>query len=153
MSIPDTYKSVPSIFSSFTTDNPIGFGRLGERVAKTPIRVFPPSLGGRTVGFHFALLSSERETKPSENPQINQRCEYPSRPRNASVFLYSSVNSITPHSSGTTPLCLGSPNFVLKSVLMCAIIFNSVILRSCRCLTRISTCILHPLLPHCPCRP
>ncbi|CDB29978.1 unknown [Firmicutes bacterium CAG:137] len=30
----------------------MGLGRKGERVAKTPIRRFPPSLGGRTVGDH-----------------------------------------------------------------------------------------------------
>jgi tRNA1(Val) A37 N6-methylase TrmN6 len=33
-------------------DIPNEFGRKGERVAKTPIRVLPPNLGGRTVGDH-----------------------------------------------------------------------------------------------------
>ena len=28
----------------------MGFGRNGDRLAKTPTRVLPPSLGGRTVG-------------------------------------------------------------------------------------------------------
>ena len=36
--------------SSLTADNPNALGRNGERVAKTPNRVFPPSRGGRTVG-------------------------------------------------------------------------------------------------------
>ena len=50
---------------SFTQDNPIGFGRNGERVANTPIRVLPPSLGGRTVGDHFCRTAWE-------NSQISQ---------------------------------------------------------------------------------
>jgi len=29
----------------------MGFGRKGDRVAKTPSRLLPPSRGGRTVGF------------------------------------------------------------------------------------------------------
>ena len=62
--------------SSRTDDSPIGFGRKGERVANTPIRTFPPSLGGRTVGL---------QPSDSENPQISQTCEYPSSPRRAEV--------------------------------------------------------------------
>ena len=37
------------------------FGRNGERVAKTPTRLLPPSLGGRTVGDH-SLFSSFKGT-------------------------------------------------------------------------------------------
>ena len=36
--------------NSFTQERPMGLGRKGERVAKTPRRVLPPNRGGRTVG-------------------------------------------------------------------------------------------------------
>ena len=36
--------------ASFTQLSAMGLGRKGERVANTPIRAFPPSRGGRTVG-------------------------------------------------------------------------------------------------------
>ena len=51
---------------SATTDSPTGFGRNGERVANTPMRWFPPSLGGRTVGDQFSRTACE-------NCQISQR--------------------------------------------------------------------------------
>ena len=44
------------------------FGRKGERVANTPMRVFPPRRGGRTVGDQ-----SSRTLR--ENCQISHRCE------------------------------------------------------------------------------
>ena len=40
--------------ASLTQLSPMAFGRKGERVAKTPTRLFPPSLGGRTVGDHVS---------------------------------------------------------------------------------------------------
>ena len=69
--------------SSRTDDRPIGFGRKGERVAKTPIRTFPPNRGGLTVGDQCLLgLCPKpcRSTKPTragdslvaENPQMSQ---------------------------------------------------------------------------------
>ena len=76
-STPDTYMSGKSIFSSFTTDNPILFGRNGERVANTPIRLFPPSLGGRTVGDQSPLSSSLCDSEKSHRSHM---CEKPSRP-------------------------------------------------------------------------
>lgn len=36
MSMFSTWRRFPSIFVSFTTDIPIGFGLLGARVANTP---------------------------------------------------------------------------------------------------------------------
>lgn len=39
-----------STFSSFTLESPSALGRNGLRVANTPMRVLPPSRGGRTVG-------------------------------------------------------------------------------------------------------
>ena len=38
-----------SILDILTDDSPILLGRKGERVAKTPILLFPPRRGGRTV--------------------------------------------------------------------------------------------------------
>ena len=46
-------------------ENPMGFGRKGERVANTPFLVLPPSLGGRTIGDQVSLADSE-------NSQISQ---------------------------------------------------------------------------------
>ena len=51
---------VKLIFSIFTQLIAIGFGRKLLRVAKTPSRVFPPSLGGRTVGFQVSRTFSEK---------------------------------------------------------------------------------------------
>ena len=45
----------------------------GDLVANTPTLLFPPSLGGLTVGFHFSVLDSL-------NSQINHKCEKPSIP-------------------------------------------------------------------------
>ncbi len=42
----------------------MGLGRNGLRVANTPIRLFPPNLGGRTVG---------DQESTSLNPQSNHR--------------------------------------------------------------------------------
>ena len=64
---------------SFTTDRPNGFGRNGDLVANTPTRVFPPSLGGRTVADQFPGFLTF-----SENSQISQRWENSSIPRTAS---------------------------------------------------------------------
>ena len=59
-------EDVSSIASSFTLERPRGFGRNGERVAKTPRRSFPPSRGGRTSG-------DQGLPKFSEKPQMSQR--------------------------------------------------------------------------------
>lgn len=45
--------------STRTEERPREFGRKGERVAKTPIDLLPPSLGGRTVGCQFISGASE----------------------------------------------------------------------------------------------
>ena len=54
-SAPDTWSTGPragssSTRSSRTEDRPRALGRKGDRVANTPMRVLPPSRGGRTVG-------------------------------------------------------------------------------------------------------
>ena len=51
---------VSSIFSSSTDESPIGFGLNGERVAKTPMRTFPPRRGGRTMGCHSPSRRTHR---------------------------------------------------------------------------------------------
>ena len=103
-----------SIESSLTHESPMGLGRNGDRVANTPNRVFPPNRGGRTVG-------DQSSRTASENSQISQIWLNPSRPRRASGLRYSGLNTIVPLSSGTSPLCLGIPNFVGNPVLMVAI--------------------------------
>ena len=76
----------------------MGFGRNGERVAKTPMRVLPPSRGGRTVG--------EKPSRSlSENSQISHRCETPSLPRRASGVSHGG-SSTTIYRSGTPALAL-----------------------------------------------
>ena len=82
-SAPETRSTGPSgvessTDSSFTQERPRGFGRTGARVAKTPMRVFPPRRGGRTSG-------DQGLPKFSENPQMSQRWEKPSIPRRASA--------------------------------------------------------------------
>ena len=85
-SAPETRRIFPcslsATFSNFTQDNPMGFGRKGERLAKTPTRLFPPNLGGRTVAFQPSLCAKEKS-------KISQRCEKLSISRKASGFLYS----------------------------------------------------------------
>ena len=102
--------------SSRTQDRPRALGRKGERVANTPIRVLPPSLGGRTVGDQSSLTASE-------NCQISQMWEKPSRPRRASGFRYSGSNTIRASSSSTIPAWRGMPNLVGKSLLIRAMAF------------------------------
>ena len=126
ISAPVTYITGPSsgssrIFSIFTTDKPSEFGLNDERVANTPTLVFPPSLGGLTVGVHLLLPSSSRFL---ENCQISQICENSSNPLRQSLFLNLGSNTILPLSPSTTPGCLGIPNFSGKSVLICAIFSN-----------------------------
>ena len=58
MSAPLRYNIGPwvlsiSIFSSFKHESAKEFGLNGERVAKTPILLLPPSLGGRTVFWYL----------------------------------------------------------------------------------------------------
>ena len=89
----------------------MGLGRNGERVANTPMRLFPPSRGGFTMGDHPARCTSE-------NPHISQICENSARPRNAFASRYSGSNTITDFCSGTRPLWRGMPNFVVKSLRM-----------------------------------
>ncbi len=48
----------------------------------------------------------------------------PSSPFSASGFLYSGSKTIRPQRFSTSPLCLGIPNLVGKSVSIRAIIFN-----------------------------
>ena len=62
-----------------TADSPSGFGRNGEREAKTPTRALPPKRGGRTVG-------DQPLPADAENAQISQIWEKPSNPRNASAL-------------------------------------------------------------------
>ena len=91
----------------------MGFGRNGERVAKTPMRLLPPSLGGRTVGDHSSRTASE-------NCQMSQRWEYPSMPRKASGFRYSGSKTIFDVMVSTSPLWRGMPNLAVKSFRMWA---------------------------------
>ena len=72
-SAPDTISTVPrfcrfSILSSFTEESPIGFGLYGERVANTPMRLFPPRRGGFTIG-------DQRSAFTSLKPHMSHICE------------------------------------------------------------------------------
>ena len=121
-SAPHTCKTGPSagsvsIRSRRTEDRPMALGRNGDRVAKTPIRLLPPSLGGLTVGLHVPPAVSE-------NPQMSQRCVYSSIPLITSCWRQYGSNTISAVVS-TSPLCLGIPNFVGKSLRIYAIGFNS----------------------------
>ena len=82
-SAPPTFSIRPSgpssTASSFTQLRPRALGRKGERVAKTPMRVLPPSRGGRTVG-------DQSRRRFSENCQMSHRWEKPSMPRRASAL-------------------------------------------------------------------
>ena len=64
---------------SSTQESPSGLGLKGERVAQTPMAVFPPRRGGRTVGCHspFAGLLALK-------PQMSHSLSKPSIPRRAS---------------------------------------------------------------------
>ena len=92
----------------------MAFGRKGERVANTPTRRLPPSLGGRTVGDQLSRTASE-------NCQMSQRCEYSSMPRSASALRYSGSKTMRAGTSAR-PLWRGMPNLVGKSVRMRAMI-------------------------------
>ena len=122
-SAPETSSTCPSVSSrripsSRTAESPIGFGRNGERVANTPMRVFPPRRGGRTVGDQLARTASE-------NSQMSQICEKPSIPRSASGLRYSGSKTSSAFSSSTSPLWRGMPNLEGKSLRMRAMIFSS----------------------------
>ena len=91
----------------------MGLGRKGERVANTPIRLFPPSLGGRTVG-------DQPLSRFSENSQMSHRWEKPSMPRRASAMRHGGSNTTMARSSSTSPACLGTPNLEEKSERMWA---------------------------------
>ena len=91
----------------------MGFGRNGERVANTPMRVFPPSRGGRTVG------DQVRRTE-AEKTQTSQMWENPSSPRRASGLRNSGSKTTVASRESTRPLCRGTPNLVEKSLRMWA---------------------------------
>ena len=118
-SAPETSSTQPSsgslrMPSSRTQDRPMGLGRKGERVANTPMRVLPPSRGGRTVG-------DQSERRLPENCQISQMWEKSSRPRRASGLRNSGSNTIRAFSASTSPLWRGMANLVGKSLWMRAI--------------------------------
>ena len=117
-SAPETMSWGPSgvwsrISSSFTADSPMGLGRKGERVAKTPMRSLPPSRGGRTVGDQPAPTDREKT-------HTSHRWEKPSSPRRASGLRYSGAKTTAARRDSTRPLCLGMPNLVGKSLRMWA---------------------------------
>ena len=111
-SAPETRRTRPlgpssTMASRRTHDNPMGLGRNGDRVANTPIRTLPPRRGGLTVG---------DQPSDSENCQISQMCEKPSRPRSASATRYAGSKTIVARSDGASDACRGNPNFVGKSL-------------------------------------
>ena len=113
-SAPPTCRTVPnsrvcSTPRRRTLDSPRLLGRKGERVAKTPIRVFPPSLGGRTVGDQPCRTASE-------NCQMSHRWEKSSMPRRASELRNSGSKTMVERRASTSPLCRGMPNLVAKSL-------------------------------------
>ena len=90
--------------SSLTADSPMGLGRYGARVAKTPMRTLPPRRGGRTVGLQPSL-------RFSLNIQSSHRWEKPSSPRTDSGFRNCGSNTSRARAPGTSPLWRGTPNF------------------------------------------
>ena len=90
------------------SDKPRRFGRNKERLAKTPTRSFPPSLGGLTVG----LNSPPGGTRCARN--TIQRCENPSSPRKASGVPNGGKSSTTPGTDGARPGCRGHPELFSK---------------------------------------
>ena len=64
------------VFDFLTHESPSPLGLNGDLVAKTPLRTFPPSLGGLTVGDQLSF---------SEKPQMSQRWVNSSIPRMASL--------------------------------------------------------------------
>ena len=78
-------------------------------MAKTPIRVFPPSRGGRTVGDQPCRTASE-------NCQMIHRWEKSSMPRSASALRNSGSKTMVERRASTSPLCRGIPNLVEKSL-------------------------------------
>ena len=107
-SAPETVSVIPSgvllTETSFTQLRPIAFGRKGERVAKTPTRLFPPRRGGRTVGDQVSRCALSKL-------QISHRCENSSMPRRASGTRYASSKTISERTSSARPLWRGTPNF------------------------------------------
>ena len=87
----------------------MGLGRKGERVAKTPMRAFPPSRGGRTVGDQVCRTEAEKT-------HTSQIWEKPSSPRRASGLRNSGSKTTVASSVSTRPLCRGTPNLVEKSL-------------------------------------
>ena len=87
----------------------MALGRNGDRVAKTPIRRLPPSLGGRTVGVQPFPMHWE-------NCQISHRWLNPSSPRSASGLRYSGSNTTRAVRLSTSPLWRGMPNLEPKSL-------------------------------------
>ena len=119
-SAPMTWRMGPpvllySIWSSFTEESPIGLGRNGLRVAKTPTRLFPPSRGGLTVGLQVSRSAWL-------NTHISQIYSKFSSSRTASATLYSGSKMIRALEA-TMPACRGMPNFVGKGDSICAICF------------------------------
>ena len=94
----------------------MGWGRKGDRLAMTPIRVFPPRRGGRTVGDQCGRMAWEKD-------QISHRWVNPSKPRRASGFRYSGSNTTVASRSSTRPLCRGIPNYLGKAPCRVAMIF------------------------------
>ena len=57
----------------------MGLGRKGDRVAKTPMRVLPPSRGGRTVGDQAC---PDRPGNTPQQPDVGKALQAPAgRPR------------------------------------------------------------------------
>ena len=98
-------ESSRSMPSTLTHESPRLFGLKGERVAKTPIRSFPPSLGGLTVGWNVPSSFFERE-----NSHMSHILENPSKPLRASGLRYEGEKTILPSSPRAIPLWRGSPN-------------------------------------------
>ena len=71
MSMPRTRRTAPSRDSNSTTVNPIGFGRRGERVAKTPC--CRSSLGGVTRSVYPSERSNAQMTYRREKPSMSVR--------------------------------------------------------------------------------
>ena len=103
ISTPSMLRTLPSIFSSRTIDIPMGLGRLGARVAKTPRSVV--SIYGRTLNLNPRLRW---------NRYSRIICEKPSRSFKPSAK--SSSNSIVPLTPAAPTGCIGIPSKLVKGL-------------------------------------
>ena len=108
---------------SFTEESPIGFGRNGERVAKTPTRLLPPK---PRWTYRRAPGIPDRFRKFPDQPQIIIRLDFPQCIR---ILIFRQKMDFCPGIRKIT-LSRNPRNFSTKSDLIFAICFICIVLFS-----------------------